>query len=348
MDRVLAVVLTVLTLAAWPARTASAQSEADLGPLVDLTGGSVSELPRLGSWLGRRPTDLYLCADGETAPLLGTFRIGALILTRDRATVHPSSKIFAADGAVLADSAELGLGTAAGIDVMLLAPLSQSNELEIRYFGINGWNASRTVGDPDGVLLDGFGVTAAGLTERMDYASRLYSFEINARPRVVDGIPLVLGFRTLQLHEQFDAWRLTPGLAAVALDTRARNYLYGFQIGAEPYLFGNGSALRLDGLLKAGIYGNHAVEDAVSAIDGTTISAVHNRASFVGELGLTVVYRFSQMFEARAGYELLWLKGIALAPDQGATTNLLVPAAVLNNSSSALYQGGMVSLGFVF
>jgi len=56
------------------------------------------------------------------------------------------------------------------------------------------------------------------------------------------------------------------------------------------------------------------------------VASGRNRASFVGEIGLMLDYRFSRFFSARAGYELLWLYGVALAPDQGAVTDLLTPS----------------------
>jgi hypothetical protein len=244
--------------------------------------------------------------------------------------------------------ADLELGTAAGLDITLLTAVSQANELEIRYFGIDSWNASRTVGDPGGIHFDGFGVSAPAFGERIDYGSRLYNFEINLRPRVAEGMPLVVGFRTLQLHEQLELWRLDPLPETVGIGTRANNFLYGLQIGAEPYILGAGGPLRLDGTLKAGIYGNHAHQGSFSPTLGTTVEDTFDRVAFVGELGVTVVYRFSRACEARAGYQLLWLYGVALAPDQSRSTNLLGPSGGVDCSATSFYQGAAVSLGFMF
>jgi hypothetical protein len=288
-------------------------------------------------------------ATAEVAALLGTVRAGAVILTRDRATADPTGKVLrTSDGALLFDMADLELGTAAGLDITLLTAVSQANELEIRYFGIDSWNASRTVGDPGGIHFDGFGVSAPAFGERIDYGSRLYNFEINLRPRVAEGMPLVVGFRTLQLHEQLELWRLDPLPETVGIGTRANNFLYGLQIGAEPYILGAGGPLRLDGTLKAGIYGNHAHQGSFSPTLGTTVEDTFDRVAFVGELGVTVVYRFSRACEARAGYQLLWLYGVALAPDQSRSTNLLGPSGGVDCSATSFYQGAAVSLGFMF
>lgn len=286
---------------------------------------------------------------GETRTLLGTVQAGALFLTRDHASADPTGKFFRdSDGALLFDTADLELGTAGGLDLTLLTPISQNNELEIRYFGIDSWNTSRTVGSPGGMHFDGFGVSLPASWERIDYGSRLYNIEVNIRPRVAEGLPLVLGFRSLQLHEWLEVWRLDPLSDAVGIGTRANNFLYGFQIGAEPYILGAGSPLRLDGTVKVGVYGNHVHQGTYSPLLATTVEDTYDRVSFVGELGVAVVYRFNHAMEARAGYQMLWLHGVALAPDQSRSTDLPGSSGGVNCSATSFYQGATISLGFLF
>ena len=38
--------------------------------------------------------------------------------------------------------------------------------------------------------------------------------------------------------------------------------------------------------------------------------------AFVGELNLTGIYRLNDVWNLRAGYNLIWIAGVALAPDQ--------------------------------
>jgi hypothetical protein len=226
--------------------------------------------------------------------------------------------------------------------------LNGSLDLGVRYFGIVGWNASQIVGDPGGVTFNGFGLAATDQAERADYASRLYNIEVNIRPRVIDRVPIVLGFRHVQLHENFDVWRLEPTPESVDLSSHTRNYLYGFQLGAEPYLFGGGTALSLDATIKAGVYGNHASESTFSPLTGNAVEVGHNRTSFVGEAGLNLAYKFGRFFTIRGGYEVFWLYGVALAPDQSSTTDLITPAGRLNDKSTALLHGAAVGLEFAF
>ncbi|MGA2034551.1 MAG: hypothetical protein ABSG68_20075 [Thermoguttaceae bacterium] len=355
MDRI-TVLLAVFLSACLPMGTVAADlataadPTATLGQLVDLSGNMVAEVDGGRLWPWNRD-DLTLCDGAVPGPsLLGTIRAGALILTRSRATAQPSSRIFRlGDQAVLLDTADLELGTHAGLDITVLAPLSQANELEFRYFGIDGFDASRTASDPTGVQFVGFGAAVPGSAEQVAYRSRLYNVELNLRPQVAEGIPLILGFRTLQLHERLELWRLDPPPEMGFLGNHTNNYLYGFQVGVEPYFNPAGGQLRLEGLAKAGIYGNHADQGSYSPLAGTTLSACEDRASFVGELGLTIAYRFSQFFSVRVGYELMWLYGVALAPNQGSSTALMSPlSADINSSATAFYQGAAASLEFVF
>ena len=350
MDRV-RLCLAVLMLFAAPACANSVAQERVEGRLIDLRGDLAADVAVAAGWTNPHAADIAACRwdDVPGATLIGTIRAGVLILSRNNATAEPSAKILrTTDGAVLQDAAGIGLGTSTGLDITGLVGLSEILEMEVRFFGVNAWKASRVATDPDPLQFSGFGVTLPGQSEQIDYSSRLCNIEVNARPRVVGGIPLILGFRSLQLHERFDVWRLDPQDGTPGLDAHTHNFLYGAQVGVEPSFFGGESALTLEGLAKAGVYANCSSQSASSPLLGEGAEAKRNRTVFVGELGLIVDYRFSQSFALRAGYELLWISGVALAPNQSPTTDLGVPLATLNASGSALYQGVMASLEFMF
>jgi hypothetical protein len=329
----------------------AADDPMDLGPAIDLraisSARSVSWTPDLIS----SGAELHFCNEGVDVPaLLGTFQVGALFLTRSHAQAEPTSKVFSqSNGGLLFDSGDLDLGTSVGLDVTAILRLGGSLGVETRYFGITDWSGSRTVTDPlgTGVRFEGFGTTVSAGSEEIDYASRLYSFEINVLPRVTEGVPLVLGFRSLQLHEQFEVWQADPLPRALGLESRTNNYLYGFQIGAEPYLVGAGGALRVDGLIKAGIYANHAAQGSSSLLLGTSVEARRDLAAFAGEVGLAVVYRINRSFALRGGYELMWLSQVALAPNQSRKTNLAAPSAELDLGPAFLH-GATASVEFAF
>ncbi len=81
-----------------------------------------------------------------------------------------------------------------------------------------------------------------------------------------------------------------------------------------------------------------------------TSSAATDHAAFVGSLALTGKYAITANLSARAGYQLLWIDGVALAPDQIAVSNPdIVPAhsyATVSTSGSPFYHGAFVGLEF--
>ena len=92
----------------------------------------------------------------------------------------------------------------------------------------------------------------------LDYSSQLYNVEVNLRWKRCEAIPVLIGFRTLGLDEQFQSSSLAGVSVGRRTDTWTNNGLYGLQIGTEPTLWDRCGRFRLEGLLKAGIYGNHA------------------------------------------------------------------------------------------
>ncbi len=354
LERPSYVICLVAGFIAWVLLTScavSADGEIEMGPAIDLRAGCPA---RPVGWApSSMPTEaeIHFCNEGVDAPaLFGTFQVGALFLTRSRAKAEPTGKIFGqADDRLLLDSGDLDLGTSYGLDITAIVRLGGSMGVETRYFGITDWSAARTVTDPlgTGVRFEGFGTSIPAVSEQVDYTSQLYNFEVNVLPLVTEGVPLVLGFRSLQLHERFELWQVDPLPRSLGLGSRANNYLYGFQIGAEPYLVGAGGALRLDGLIKAGIYGNHASQGVFSPLLGTSVEARRDLVAFAGELGVAIVYRFNRSFALRGGYELVWLSRVALAPDQGRKTNLAVPSAELDLGTAFLH-GAAASLEFAF
>jgi hypothetical protein len=185
-----------------------------------------------------------------------------------------------------------------GLDLSLIRSLGACHDIEFRYFGIHGWRSD-------------IEVPFVSLYNR----SELDSTEVNLRRRL-GRLSLLAGFRWVEFMDesQLDAAFFFP----ISIGTNINNHLYGGQIGVDGTLWDNGCRLRLDSFLKAGVYYNH--------IDSTTfVSAGQvfvefqdsvDRTAFVGELGLLGVYEWSDNWALRAGYQLLWLEGIALAPEQ--------------------------------
>lgn len=197
---------------------------------------------------------------------------------------------------------------------------------EAAYFGIFNWHAQAQAlgnnnlaipGDLGLASLDFF--AADSLTLR--YQSRLHSAEIHQVHSESDGPwSWLVGFRYLTLNEDFT-------MRAVDLDTGASHYrihstnnLFGGQFGVR-YLE-QWDAWGMDATAKAGLYGN-AAQQRQSVTDFPPNFVLRPRQegsegqiAFVGELQFSIFYQLSDVWAIRAGYNLLWIEGVALAPDQ--------------------------------
>ena len=176
---------------------------------------------------------------------------------------------------------------------------------------------------------------------------QLQSFEANSRTPVAAGnIQFISGFRWIQWQEDLRIAATSTVAATQNYETVCFNDLYGGQIGFDTLLYRSNGGVRLEGLVKAGVYYNHAVQH--SATNTSQLSAEESPASgaFAGEVGLTGVVPLSRNLDFRVGYFGLWLESIA-QPSRQLSGQRLPPAsppgASLSTIGSVVIQG--VSLG---
>ena len=174
---------------------------------------------------------------------------------------------------------------------------------------------------------------------------------------------MLAGFRWVNLRETLVGALSPPTVTEPPFwITTTANNLYGFQIGADTKIVERGR-FSIDGLAKAGIFDNNAEEtSSVSVIEKQvrSASASTNHAAFVGETGLQCKYQVAKGLFLRAGYEVIWLEGVALAPGQiqetytiTNTTSLKSPngsvqALGVNCNSGVFYQGATAGLEYSF
>ena len=176
---------------------------------------------------------------------------------------------------------------------------------------------------------------------------QLQSFEANSRTPVAAGnIQFISGFRWIQWQEDLRIAATSTVAATENYQTECFNDLYGGQIGFDTLLYRSNGGARLEGLVKAGVYYNHAVQH--SATNTSQLSAEGSPASgaFAGEVGLTGVVPLSRNLDFRVGYFGLWLESIA-QPSRQLSGQRLPPAsppgASLSTIGNVVIQG--VSLG---
>ena len=140
----------------------------------------------------------------------------------------------------------------------------------------------------------------------------------------------------------------TGGVEEGSYNIRTSNHLIGGQIGARLRRTVNRFGWELTG--KAGIYGNSA-EQTQTVIDfpnfplRPTTSASGSATAFVGEINLSGIYRLTDVWSAKAGYNAILIENLALAPDQLDFDFAASPSGtVLHRDGGLLLHGANVGL----
>jgi hypothetical protein len=130
------------------------------------------------------------------------------------------------------------------------------------------------------------------------------------------------------------------------------NNLYGVQLGLDGKILEFGR-FSLDGRITIGLFDNNAEQSTgvsiAKVVHPTTATA--NGVAFVSEASLQLKYRVMQGLSLKAGYEVLWLVGVALAPGQIKETFAspsVVRALGVNHGSNVLFHGATFGLEYSF
>jgi hypothetical protein len=265
-------------------------------------------------------------------------------------------------GTEVLNANDLRQGFAGGPRLDLIHHGENEVNLEFLYFQIDGWNDEQSRGPtPDDWLVmrapGGFLQTQDNKQKQMmvwDYASRLYNAELNVRWNPFGRVTAVAGFRWVNLSEDLQG-TLPPERSVPFWDNQTKNNLYGFQIGADATLFERGR-LSIGGVLKTGVFNNHVDETTAVSIYRVLFleSASTNHCAFLGETGVQAKYQVTERLAFKAGYEAIWLQGVALAPAQIADTysHITPPVSVqaigVNCGSGVFYHGATVGLEYAF
>jgi hypothetical protein len=262
---------------------------------------------------------------------------------------------------------DLQQGFAAGPRVDLIRHGDSGYDWEFSFFQISGWNSQSTISpadpqdwrwltmrSPDHFLQTNQGV---GSGMAWAYSSQLYNAELNARWNPSSRVTMLAGFRWVNLGEKLVGALSPPTISwePPFWNTTTINNLFGFQIGADGKLWERGR-FSIGGLVKAGMYDNDAEETTAVSVIAKQLrsgSATANHAAFVGETGLLCKYQVTRALLLRAGYEAIWLEGVALAPGQVQETFVtIVPMSAqamgVNCNSGAFYHGATAGLEYSF
>ena len=316
---------------------------------------------------------------GRCAPRWYDITLDSLYLTREEVSRRINFASNGVNGDIVLSTDSLDFDHQLGFRLNAAVQIFAGSNLELTYFGLFNWAAGNSadrsdVGDFYSVYsnfgqapLGGFDETDRSTFQRITYSSTLDNFELNVRKRwtgpncKLQGSWLS-GVRYLYLLEDF-RYDTTGGddLGTVGTveinglsDTlvTTRNSLTGFQVGGDLWMsVVPGIKVGAEG--KAGVYGNYA-NQMTTVFASTTDPAQSsffsetsdiNDIAFVGEASLQCIYRLSPNWTFGGNFNLLYLDGVALAPEnfnrfappnlQGATARPIVS----NDNGRAFYHG---------
>lgn len=269
-----------------------------------------------------------------------TFRAEAIIWDRAGGTNVPL-----VNAPVVLNTFDLDGGWRAGprLTAIKHGVLDTCWDLEAVYFGINGWSGTQVLADADNYLTTPVIVIGGVTPLTATYSSSLQNGELNGRRAYSDWVTWIVGFRAIQIDES-----LTAVAGGASHSVRTQNRLYGGQIGADFSLF-EGPCWQVNAIAKAGIYGNSADQVTRTAGVGGAVPFItfgDNQTCFVGEFGVNARRPLTERLTFMAGYNLLWVNGLALAPEQLATTNIVTGAGALSSNGNLLYHGVNIGLEY--
>jgi hypothetical protein len=248
--------------------------------------------------------------------------------------------IFDGGGGVLLSAGSLNPDLRAGARLAATMQLRNAMGIELEVFGINDWASTVTVSDPTATL-PGFGGVAPGAAPfNVDYGSELYSAELSWRLDWGGRLTTLLGFRWINLHEDM---LLTDAVSPPDLFIGdVNNNLYGLQLGVEAVVL-RWMRLEIECGLKAGIYHNSADFYGAAPQAAQQVDVNDGHVAFSGDVFLGANYYLTNWLALRAGYQVMWIEGVALLPEQADNVDLAV-GGDLDMGGSPIYHGGYVGV----
>ncbi len=277
---------------------------------------------------------------------LWTVTADAIFMTRS----DPDSRLLAFNTAAPSENlnaSDFDFKSETGVDVSLRRSIGTRGAVELRYFGIDDWDAGVNVTTTPGQLLEFSSNPPQNVTSAdgiaATYSSELHNAEINVIRQYRNWLDLMIGFRHVEMDESGTA-ALVNSPIDYEYRVSTRNRLYGAQMGADVNLICN-ETFTVDMISKVGIYGNASKHSgAASTIAGTDpVFGRDDRTSFVGELAFIGGAEVTDCITVRAGYRLLWLDGLALGSEQLAASDFNTGTGI-DSGGDVFYHGSFVGV----
>lgn len=299
-------------------------------------------------------------------------RTGFLALRRD-ANEHITFATLGSTGEGVLSTADVESPFKAGGEITVGLAIAPTYYVEFDYFGLGTWSRSAAVRDGSisttygsGDLMSPFGGFGATPNPDFDYnnyaavtyRSQLDNYEINLRHQLpMPTIPMrssfLFGGRAMRIDDSLlyetESVSHDPDITrdiSNSILSRTHNRLVGLQVGGLfEFHCDPGWWVNLD--LKGGICQNriHQYSDYVTTGGSEPglyqFSRAEDQTSFVGEVGLSLLYEFGPSVTADVGYRAIWVTGLALGADNLQTDPgmLMDGPLTLNADRTAVFHG---------
>ena len=304
---------------------------------------------------------------GPTEPLWTSYALAeALFWQRDNQAFNRPLGVNVGDGATVLETNDLQFPVAAGVRTFYGQRSPEDGGWELGYFGVYGQTATNVQGGTPPTFVQLPDPLGGNLTEDGEfltgkYSSVLNSAEVNLFATDSDWIDdpagwatvdWLAGFRYVGVEEDAslttDCCQMDGQYLVVPYRARTRNNMFGGQLGVRGRRAWDRWAV--EGWAKAALMGvaQEQIQDPIFDYTGfqqrPALSRSGGEVGFVGDLTMSAVYRITDVWGIRAGYSLLWLDGLALAPDQFDFATDAGAGTQLVNSSGIFYHGANLGL----
>jgi len=285
--------------------------------VVIFTSSSTSAMAQRASFQPVAARDLGLGMPKKPVPVfepVWTAEAGLVFLQRSGGLSLALADTNSGDDLGTIDAADLTFGFQTGPYFSLSKQMLPGVRGEILYFGIDGWRSAFSA-ESTGGITTGLFDTGSVVLDRMDvrYTSRLDNVELNTRFPLGERLEWLVGVRWTRVDDGAAVdWAGDDDFASVLAD--ARNDLYGMQLGIDGPLWQPASRFSVAGMAKLCLATNRMStgRDATGTIPSFLPQRQSaSRTSLLGELGLSGKFELTPRFAIGAGYQVMWMDGVA-------------------------------------
>lgn len=257
---------------------------------------------------------------------------------------------FGEAGDTALSTSDLDVEFDSGMRITLGRTLGGCYQVEGIYQGIYSWDDTAAAASPDGIqdftnFLDAF-TTETGTQASTSIFAEMQSAEVNFRawldmPPGPFDVQLLVGARYMNINEDL---RFGIDEPASNVFVRTNNDLWGVQLGVDlKWLVHPRAYIHFDG--KGAICHNNAT--LATTFNEDAGNAAGDRTAFVGDLVLTANWQMTPSWSIRAGYQAIFVHGVAISADNLAANAALLDAGEpvdLDDRGEVVYHGPVLGV----